>query len=82
MIVQTLVRSTVMAVGMCGFLGIPSGPGQARATEAGQTIARLQSEGPDVLASLQPVLLPISLPQTVLNEILVLLKLSFETNSK
>ena len=51
MIVQTLVRSTVMAVGMCGFLGIPSAPGQARATEAGQTIAQSADYFPDTVGT-------------------------------
>ena len=48
--------------------------GFASAKEAGQTIARLQSEGPDVLADLQPVLE--FAPQTAgfLSDILVLLK--------
>jgi tryptophanyl-tRNA synthetase len=48
--------------------------GFASAKEAGQTIARLQSEGPDVLAELQPILE--FAPQTAgfLSDVLVLLK--------
>jgi tryptophanyl-tRNA synthetase len=48
--------------------------GFASAKEAGQTIARLQSEGPDVLAELQPILE--FAPQTAgfLSDVLMLLK--------
>ncbi|MFZ1504982.1 MAG: hypothetical protein WAS50_17615, partial [Nitrospira sp.] len=51
MIVQTLVRSTVIAVGMCGFLGIPLGHGEAHATEAGQTIAQSADYFPDTIGT-------------------------------
>jgi tryptophanyl-tRNA synthetase len=56
--------------------------GFASPKEAGQTIARLQTEGPDALATLQSVLLPITLPQDDLTEILLLFKASFKTDLK
>ena len=56
--------------------------GFASAKEAGLTIARLQSEGPDVLAELKPTLE--FAPQTAgsLSEILLLLKANSEANQK
>ena len=51
MIVENLVRSTVVAVGICGFLGILSAPGQAWATEAGQTIAQSADYFPDTVGT-------------------------------
>jgi tryptophanyl-tRNA synthetase len=56
--------------------------GFASPKEAGQTIARLQSEGPDALASLRPFLEPASETEDSLNDILLLLKASHEANPK
>jgi tryptophanyl-tRNA synthetase len=56
--------------------------GFASPKEAGQTIARLQSEGPDALASLRPVLEPASETADSLNDTLRLLKASHEASQK
>ena len=54
--------------------------GFASPKEAGQTIARLQTEGPGALASLQPVLEATSEAADALKEILALLKASHGAN--
>jgi tryptophanyl-tRNA synthetase len=56
--------------------------GFASPKEAGQTISRLQTEGPDALASLRPVLEPALETEDSLNDILRLLKASHETSHK
>ncbi|WP_346309018.1 tryptophan--tRNA ligase [Limnohabitans sp.] len=56
--------------------------GFASPKEAGQTIARLQSEGPDALASLRPVLEPASETADFLDDTLRLLKASHEASQK
>jgi tryptophanyl-tRNA synthetase len=56
--------------------------GFASPKEAGQTIARMQTEGPTCLGSLKQQIESISIPETVLNEVLLLLKASTEKNSQ
>jgi tryptophanyl-tRNA synthetase len=56
--------------------------GFASPKEAGQTIARLQTEGPSVLTSLQQMLELAPGNTEALNEVLSLLKASTEANQK
>lgn len=51
MIVQNLVRSILIAVGVCGSLGIALGHGQAQASESGQTIAHSADYFPDTVGT-------------------------------
>jgi len=50
-IVQNLVRSTLIAVGMLGSLALPFDHGTAHATEAGQTIAQSADYFPDTVGT-------------------------------
>jgi tryptophanyl-tRNA synthetase len=56
--------------------------GFASPKEAGQTIARLQSEGPDALADLKPVLEFVPQTADLLSEVLTLLKAHTAANQK
>jgi tryptophanyl-tRNA synthetase len=56
--------------------------GFASPKEAGQTIARMQTEGPTCLGSLKQQIESIFIPETVLNEVLLLLNASTEKNSQ
>jgi tryptophanyl-tRNA synthetase len=56
--------------------------GFASPKEAGQTIARLQSEGPDALADLKPVLEFVPQTADFLSEVLTLLKAHTAANQK
>ncbi len=51
MIVQNLVRSTLIAVGILGHVIIPLGHGAAHATEGGQTIAQSADYFPDTIGT-------------------------------